>query len=97
VCGRFSFDCTHFCYTPYLWAPLCDGMARAVTEAQERLTTAGPQASRERGGAGQQSAVAGTTSEDRMAKAREAGTPGHEGRRLIGCVTTETGDCEPEE
>ena len=27
-----KYDCTHYCYTPFLWDPLVDGLGRAVEE-----------------------------------------------------------------
>jgi len=31
-----AFDCTHFCYTPYLWEPLIDSMALALEREGRR-------------------------------------------------------------
>jgi len=30
-----KYDCTHYCYTPFLWDPLVDGLGRAVEEGAE--------------------------------------------------------------
>jgi hypothetical protein len=29
-------DCTHFCYTPYLWEPLSEGIAAAIEHTDRR-------------------------------------------------------------
>lgn len=86
--NRFQYDCTHFCFTPYLWAPLANGLADAVEEAQARSKRLQPSSSSH-----SSTAVGGEMSERQRGAEDHRSTTGVSHRKFVGCETSADGEC----